>query len=58
MRCKGWNRDELDAQAQDPAQTFLLRFYRANTGEMPVRFYGGTQPAGVITRGGGTSSVD
>ena len=46
------NRDELDAQAQDPAQTFLLRFYRANTGEMPVRFYGGTQPAGIITRGG------
>jgi ligand-binding sensor domain-containing protein/signal transduction histidine kinase len=46
------NRDELDAQAQDPAQRLLVRFYRANTGDAPVRFYGGTQPAGIITRGG------
>jgi len=42
------DRGELDAQAQNPAQTLSMRFYRANTGEAPVRFYGGTQPAGVI----------
>jgi len=46
------NRDELAAGAEDPAQTLSLRFYRANVGESPVRFYGGTQPAGVIMRDG------
>jgi ligand-binding sensor domain-containing protein/signal transduction histidine kinase len=47
------NRDELDAEAQDPAQTISMRFFRANnTDETPVRFYGGTQPAGILTRAG------
>jgi len=46
------NRDEFDAAAKDPARTLSLRFYRANIGEAPVRFYGGTQPAGVIMRDG------
>jgi len=46
------DRRELDAEAQDPAQALSLRFYRANIGEAPVRFYGGTQPAGVILRDG------
>jgi ligand-binding sensor domain-containing protein/signal transduction histidine kinase len=46
------NRDELDADGQDPAQALSVRFYRANVGEAPVLFYGGTQPAGVIMRDG------
>ena len=46
------DRDELDAEAQNPAQMLSPRFYRANIGETPVRFYGGTQPAGVIMRDG------
>jgi ligand-binding sensor domain-containing protein/signal transduction histidine kinase len=46
------DRGELDAEAQNPAQALSLRFYRANIGEAPVRFYGGTQPAGVIMHDG------
>jgi len=46
------DRGELDAEAQGPGQTLSLRFYRASVGEAPVRFYGGTQPAGVIMRDG------
>jgi ligand-binding sensor domain-containing protein/signal transduction histidine kinase len=43
------NRDELDAQARHPEQTLSVHFYRADASERPTRFYGGTEPAGVIT---------
>lgn len=46
------DRGALDAETQEQAQTLSLRFYRANNGETPVRFYGGTQPAGVMMRNG------
>jgi ligand-binding sensor domain-containing protein/signal transduction histidine kinase len=46
------NRDELDAQALTPGRTLSLHFYRADAGSKPTQFYGGTQPAGVITSSG------
>jgi ligand-binding sensor domain-containing protein/signal transduction histidine kinase len=46
------NRDELDAQASHPEQRLSVHFYRADASERPTRFYGGTQPAGVITPSG------
>jgi len=46
------DRGEFDTDAKEPGQTLSLRFYRADTGEVPVRFYGGTQPAGVLMRDG------
>jgi ligand-binding sensor domain-containing protein/signal transduction histidine kinase len=46
------NRDELDAQAADPRFTISMRFYRTDASDEPTQFYGGTQPAGVITREG------
>lgn len=46
------NRSQLDAEAQDSDQTLSVRFFRANMGEAPVRFYGGTQPAGIMMRDG------
>jgi signal transduction histidine kinase/streptogramin lyase len=46
------NRDDLDAQAHDPRHKLLMRFYRANISDEPTQFYGGTQPAGAITRDG------
>jgi ligand-binding sensor domain-containing protein/signal transduction histidine kinase len=45
------NRGELDAQARDPRQVLSMRFYRGDAGDKPTLFYGGTQPAGVITHG-------
>jgi len=46
------NRAELDAQANDPRQILSLRIFRANEGGKPTQFYGGTQPAGALTRSG------
>jgi ligand-binding sensor domain-containing protein/signal transduction histidine kinase len=46
------NRDELDAQARDREQPLSLRIFRANEGGKPALFYGGTQPAGALTRTG------
>jgi len=46
------NRDELDAQAGNRDQPLSLRIFRANEGGKPVQFYGGTQPAGVLTSAG------
>ena len=43
------NRDELEAQALAPGRTLSVHFYRADVGSKPTQFYGGTQPAGVIT---------
>lgn len=44
------NRDELDAQATDTHRTLSVHFYRGDAGDQPTLFYGGTQPAGVLTR--------
>lgn len=46
------NRSELDAQAIDPQQLLSLRTFRADEGGKPTQFYGGTQPAGAMTRSG------
>ncbi|MGD0832101.1 MAG: two-component regulator propeller domain-containing protein [Terracidiphilus sp.] len=46
------NRDELDAQARNTEQPLSLRIFRADEGGKPVQFYGGTQPAGVLTSAG------
>ena len=46
------NRDDLDAQAKDSRRTLSMRFYRADASDAPTQFYGGTQPAGAITRDG------
>jgi len=46
------NRDDLDAQAADPRHALSMRFYRTGASDEPTQFYGGTQPAGVITREG------
>jgi signal transduction histidine kinase/streptogramin lyase len=46
------NRAELDAQASDTQQRLSLRIFRANEGGKSAQFYGGTQPAGAITRSG------
>ena len=46
------NRDDLDALAADPRRTISMRFYRTDASDQPTQFYGGTQPAGVITREG------
>ncbi len=46
------NRAELDAQASDRKQLLSLRIFRANEGGKPAQFYGGTQPAGALTRTG------
>jgi ligand-binding sensor domain-containing protein/signal transduction histidine kinase len=46
------NRDELDAQAGNKEQLLSLRIFRANEGGKPAQFYGGTQPAGALTRTG------
>jgi signal transduction histidine kinase/ligand-binding sensor domain-containing protein len=46
------NRAELDAQTSDTQQRLSLRIFRANEGGKPAQFYGGTQPAGAITRSG------
>ncbi len=44
------NRSQLDARAAVPDTPLAMRFYRADAGDKPTRFYGGTQPAGIITR--------
>jgi ligand-binding sensor domain-containing protein/signal transduction histidine kinase len=46
------NRAELDAQAKDKDKLLSLRIFRANEGGKPTQFYGGTQPAGALTRTG------
>jgi ligand-binding sensor domain-containing protein/signal transduction histidine kinase len=46
------NRAELDAQASNTQQLLSLRIFRANEGGKPTQFYGGTQPAGALTRSG------
>jgi len=46
------NRDELDAQATNPERSLSVHFYRADASQRPIRFYGGTQPSGVITPDG------
>ncbi len=46
------NRDDLDAQALDPRHSISMRFYRTDASDQPTQFYGGTQPAGIITRNG------
>jgi ligand-binding sensor domain-containing protein/signal transduction histidine kinase len=46
------NRDELDEQARNPHQTLSVRFFSADAGDRPTQFYGGTQPAAAMTRGG------
>jgi ligand-binding sensor domain-containing protein/signal transduction histidine kinase len=46
------NRAELDAQANDTQQRLSLRIFRANEGGKSAQFYGGTQPAGSLTRSG------
>ena len=46
------NRAELDAQANDAQQQLSLRVFRANEGGKSAQFYGGTQPAGALTKSG------
>ena len=46
------NRDELDGKAANPGQSLSVHFYRAGAGQRPTRFYGGTQPSGVIAPSG------
>lgn len=46
------NRRELDAQAEDNTRFLSLRTFLADEGGQPAQFYGGTQPAGVLTRDG------
>ncbi len=46
------DRDELDRAASDPLRTLAVRFFRADAGQRPTRFFGGTQPAGVVTSEG------
>jgi ligand-binding sensor domain-containing protein len=46
------NRGELDALATNKEQLLSLRIFRADEGGKPVQFYGGTQPAGVLTTTG------
>ena len=46
------NRAELDALANDSQQLLSLRIFRANEGGKSAQFYGGTQPAGALTRSG------
>lgn len=46
------NRGELDAQAGNKEQHLSLRIFRADEGGKPAQFYGGTQPAGVLTKTG------
>ncbi len=46
------NRADLDAQASNKQQLLSLRIFRANEGGKPAQFYGGTQPAGVLTSTG------
>lgn len=44
------NRGELDTAATDAHRALSVRFYRGDAGDQPTLFYGGTQPAGVLTR--------
>ena len=46
------NRAELDAQAGGSEQLLSLRLFRANEGGKAAQFYGGTQPAGALTKTG------
>jgi signal transduction histidine kinase len=46
------NRAELDAQASGKEQLLSLRLFRASEGGKPAQFYGGTQPAGALTKNG------
>lgn len=46
------NREELDRRAAHREQSLSVHFYRADAGEGPTRFYGGTQPSGVISPAG------
>jgi len=46
------NRAELDAQASGREQLLSLRLFRASEGGKPAQFYGGTQPAGALTKTG------
>jgi ligand-binding sensor domain-containing protein/signal transduction histidine kinase len=46
------NRDELDVQARNKEQLLSLRRFPANEGGKPAQFYGGTQPAGALTKAG------
>jgi ligand-binding sensor domain-containing protein/signal transduction histidine kinase len=46
------NRAELDAQAYDAQQQLSLRVFRANESGKSAQFYGGTQPAGALTKSG------
>lgn len=45
-------RAELDALATNKDQLLSLRIFKADEGGKPVQFYGGTQPAGALTREG------
>ena len=47
-------RDQLDARSASPDTPLAMRFFRADAGERPTRFYGGTQPSGIITHNGDT----
>jgi ligand-binding sensor domain-containing protein/signal transduction histidine kinase len=46
------NRAELDTQAGYQGQLLSLRIFRANEGGKPTQFYGGTQPAGALSKTG------
>ena len=46
------DRGELDAQARNKEQLLSLRIFRADEGGKPAQFYGGTQPAGALTKTG------
>jgi ligand-binding sensor domain-containing protein/signal transduction histidine kinase len=46
------NRDELDRKTESAEQSLSLHVYRADAGDKPTRFYGGTQSAGVMARNG------
>jgi len=46
------NRGELDSQAGNKEQRLSLRILRADEGGKPAQFYGGTQPAGALTKTG------
>ena len=46
------DRGELDDLAEHRDRPISVHFYRADAGERPTRFYGGTQSAGAITATG------
>ena len=46
------DRGELDDVVEHPDRPISVHFYRADAGERPTRFYGGTQSAGAITAAG------